>query len=61
MAEWDKKWVLIRAGSGDLFVLHREMFNTYSKFGTPYQDNDVVAESDSRDELVKFQKLTEEN
>jgi hypothetical protein len=56
-----KTWVLIRSGTGDLFVIHREMFNTYSQFGMPYQDNDVVAESDSRDELVKFQKLTEES
>lgn len=58
------KWVLVKyEGIPDMFVLHRRDWEVYVAAGkqaghlTSYK----VAESDDRDELERFRKLTEES
>lgn len=57
-----KKWVLVRGRLGTLYVLERkewEIYNAQSKrMGGGVTE--MLAESNDRDELVRFKKLTRE-
>ena len=57
-----KEWVLIRSRLGTLYVLRHvewRIYNAHSKeMGAG--ESELVAESDDRDELVRFKELTEE-
>ena len=55
------KWVLVRTLGGDLFVLERKTLAEMLRLGHPYDKRVILAESDDRDELVRFKELTQEN
>ena len=55
-----KKWVLVRSRMGTLYVLRPEELRLYNADTNAVIKPDVVAESDDRDELIRFKKLTEE-
>ena len=56
-----KEWVLIRTLSGDLFVLKSYAIEAHDRLGHPYDKRVILAESDDREELVRFKHLTEED
>lgn len=56
------KWVLVRSSIGSLWVLQRREWEVYAAQANHYGEipSVLVAESNDRDELVRFRKLTEE-
>lgn len=57
-----KKWVLVRSRLGNLYVLQRKEWEIYNARGKRIggDESELVAESDDRDELVRFKELTKE-
>ena len=59
-----KKWVMVKyRGLDETFVLERRQWEIYTAAGKAanHLTSEVIAESNDRDELVMFQRLTEEN
>lgn len=59
-----KKWVMVKyRGLEQAFVLERTAWEIYTAAGKAanHLTSEVIAESNDRDELVMFQRLTEEN
>jgi hypothetical protein len=56
------KWVLVRSRIGNLYVLQRREWEVYAAQDKHYGEHPstLVAESNDRDELVRFKQLTEE-
>ena len=58
------KWVLVKyRGLDEVFVLERRAWEIYTAAGNSagHLTSEIIAESNDREELVRFQKLTEEN
>ena len=58
------KWVLVRSRLGSLYVLEKEHWVVYDRHAKDVEgapQTELVAESDNRDELVRFQMLTKES
>ena len=56
------KWVLVRSRIGNLYVVNRKEWEIFAAQDRYYGEHPstLVAESNDRDELVKFQLLTRE-
>ncbi len=55
------KWVLVRSNLGTLYVLQRKEWEVFSAHAVELGEkpSELVLESDDRDELRRFQALTE--
>lgn len=60
----EKKWVLVRSTQDTLYVLRyeywREVQAKFKLTHPAYREAEMIMTSDDRDELVRFQQLTQE-
>lgn len=58
-----KTWVLVRSRLGSLYVLERRLWEIYNAQAMQMGEHPstLVAESNDRDELVRFKELTQED